>query len=39
MLHNWIANSVLRFKVKNQTAHMAVTVIPFKTSPSTSDDY
>jgi ATP-binding cassette subfamily A (ABC1) protein 3 len=39
MLHNWIANSVLRAKARNQTAHIAITLIPFKTSPSTVDDY
>jgi len=40
MMHNWITNSVLRVKARNQTVpHIAVTVIPFKTVPYTYDDF
>ncbi len=38
-MHNWIANSVLRAKMNNDSAHIAVTLIPFKSDPQKYDDY
>lgn len=40
MMQNWITNSVLRVKAKNQTApHISVSVIPFTTAPYTDDPF
>lgn len=38
-IHNWIANSVLRSKLQDNSSHIAVTLIPFKSDPQKYDDY
>ena len=38
-LHNWIANKVLQRVVNSTAAHIAVTLVPFKTDAYFSDDF
>ena len=39
MMHNWIANSILKVKSNNVNAHIAMVLVPFKTDTYISDDF